>query len=191
MGRTVARHWDSRTYTSRPTGPGDAPRTVFQAYVPHPISGWDPDLSLSTWMVVSSATERCRRIQRSAEAEPFAGEWLLGRAESIASSTIEGIRPSARRVARAEARLDLFGETPTGDEMQALRNIEVTQHARDLAEGRTELTVDSLRMLHTTLMGEDDPIAGRIRTQQNWVGGGSLGGPMEASHVGPPARGRA
>ena len=34
-------------------------------------------------------------------------------------------------------------------------------------------------------MGED-PIAGQIRDRQNWVGGGHLGGPLQAHHVGPP-----
>ncbi len=187
MGRTVPRYWDDRTYVSRAALSGDPAEAVFHAYIPHPIDGWTPDLGAQTWGLVYEATERCRDLQRSAPEGPLPAEWLLDRAESIASSTIEEIRPSARRVARAEAQLSLFGEQPADMEMEALRNIRVTQHALDLAESGSDMTVGSLQALHTTLMGSDDPIAGQLRDRQNWVGAGALGGPLRARHVGPPA----
>jgi len=177
MGRTVDRHWDSRTYTSRAAESSDAteegdshgavdsrtytsraaessdpPRAVFRAYVPHPINGWAPDLNAALWHQVSASTERCRELRLSTAAGSLPAGWLPERAESIASSTIEGIRPSARRVARAEVQLSLFGERPPDDDMQTLRNIEVTRHARDLAAGGSDLTLESLRGLHATLM---------------------------------------
>ena len=184
MGTTTPRYWDSREYSSRPARAGDPPSEVFDAYIPHPISGWTPDLNAHTWHQVTAATQRCRDLQRGAGGH-LPAEWLLNRAESIASSSIEGIRPSARRVARAEAQLTLFGEQPPADEMQALRNINITAHARALAASGTTLAVDGLRQLHGTLIGED-PIAGQIRDRQNWVGTGQLGGPLQAHHVGPP-----
>ena len=185
MGTTTPRHWDSREFDSRPARPDDPFSEVFDAYVPHPISGWTPDLNAHTWHQVAAVTQRCLDLQRGA-ANQLSAEWLLNRAESIASSSIEGIRPSARKVARAEARLALFGEQPPAEEMQALRNIGITAHARGLAASDTALSVDGLRQLHETLMGED-PIAGQIRDRQNWVGAGLLGGPLQARHVGPPA----
>lgn len=183
MGTTALRHWDSREYASRAALPGDPSSEVFEAFVPHPISGWVPDLNAGTWQLVAAVTERCRDLSRVDAKLP--AEWLLNRAESAASSSIEGIRPSARRVARAEARVALFGERPPADEMQTLRNVAVTAHARDLAATGIALSVENLRHLHETLMGED-PIAGQIRTRQNWVGGGVFGGPTQAQHVGPP-----
>ena len=60
--------------------------------------------------------------------------------------------------------------------MQALRNIRITQHARDVADSGAEMSIDLLRRLHATLMGDDDPIAGQLRDRQNWVGAGALGG---------------
>lgn len=69
--------------------------------------------------------------------------------------------------------------------MQALRNIGITGHASDLAQSGADLSIESLRELHATLMG-DDPIAGQLRDRQNWVGGGALGGPLNARHVAPP-----
>ena len=183
MGTTTPRYWDSREYDSRPARRDDPPSEVFEAYIPHLISGWAPDLNARTWQRVAAATQRCRDLQHGADGR-LPAEWLLERAESIASSSIEGIRPSARRVARAEARLALFGQQSADDEMQALRNISVTAHARELAASGAALSVDSLRRLHETLMGED-PISGQIRDRQNWVGG-QLGGPLQAHHVGPP-----
>jgi len=82
--------------------------------------------------------------------------------------------------------LNLFGELPPESEIQTVRNIRVSQQAVRMAESRRDLTLGDLRELHTVLMGSDDPIAGRIREHQNWVGGGALGGPLKAHHVGPP-----
>ena len=183
MGTTTLRHWDAREYASRPARPGDPPSEGFEAYVPHPISGWTPALNARTWQQVATATQRCRGLSPAGAKLP--AEWLLNWAESIASSSIEGIRPSARKVARAEARLSLFDERPPQDEMQALRNVQITAHAREFAAAGQAMSVDGLRRLHATLMGED-PIAGQIRTRQNWVGAGLFGGPQQAHHVGPP-----
>ncbi len=187
MGRNERRFWDDRSLTSRAALPSDPTRLIFDAYVPHPISGWEPDLHASTWRQVSMATDRCADLAQTASTQVAASEWLLGRAESIASSTIEEIRPSARRVARAEAQISLFGQQPADLEMQALRNVAATQQAIDLAESGADLTAAELCNVHATLMGEQDPIAGQIRDRQNWVGNGALGGPLDARHVGPPA----
>ena len=183
MGTVTLRHWDSREYASRPARPDDRRSEVFESFIPHPISGWLPDLNARTWQLVSAATQRCLNLGRVDSSLP--AEWLLQRAESIASSSIEGIRPSARRVARGEARLVLFGEQPPDDEMQALRNVEATTRARRLAVEDQAMSISDLCGLQATLMG-DDPIAGQIRTRQNWVGGGLFDGPTRAHHVGPP-----
>ncbi|WP_419838682.1 Fic family protein [Candidatus Poriferisodalis sp.] len=185
MGRTERRYWDNRENISRAARAGDPQDLLFDAYVPHPIAGWEPVLGSRTWARLSRSSERCRALSETLGQGDLPAEWLLSRAESIASSTIEDIRPSARRVARAEAQLGLFGEKPPDAEMQALRNIGVTRHASDLAQSGASFTVESLCDMHETLMG-DDPIAGRLRERQNWVGAGALKGPLAARHVGPP-----
>ena len=186
MGRAERRFWDNRANTSRAARGGDPESSLFNAFVPHPIVDWEPVLDTSMWECVSRASDRCRDLDDARTQGDLPAEWLLRRAESIASSTIEEIRPSARRVARAEAQLSLFGENPPDTEMQALRNIRVTQHASELAQSGGGITIENLREMHATLMG-DDPIAGQLRDRQNWVGGGALGGPLAARHVGPPA----
>jgi len=84
MGRTVDRHWDSRTYTSRAAESSDPPRTVFRAYVPHPINGWAPDLNAALWHQVSASTERCRELRLSTAAGSLPAGWLLERADDHA-----------------------------------------------------------------------------------------------------------
>lgn len=186
MGREERRFWDDRLQLSRAALASDPARECFGAFVPHPVNGWEPELHADTWRHVSMATERCTDLAKAAGNRPLAAEWLLDRSESIASSTIEEIRPSARRVARAEAQLDLFSEAPPAAEMQALRNVAATQRAIEMGAAGTDLTVAGLCEMHATLMGEHDPIAGRIRDRQNWIGSGALGSPLEARHVGPP-----
>lgn len=186
MGRNEQRFWDDRIHTSRAALASDPERECFAAYVPHPINGWKPELHVDTWRQVSMAGERCAGLAQVAGSRLIASEWLLDRSESIASSTIEEIRPSARRVARAEAQLNLFGERPADTEMQALRNVAATQRAIDLGASGSDLTTEKLCDIHATLMGDDDSIAGLIRERQNWVGSGALGNPLTARHVGPP-----
>ena len=186
MGRSERRFWDDRTLTSRAPLASDPARECFDAYVPHEINGWEPELHTDTWRQVSEAAERCAELAKAAGSRPVASEWLLDRSESLASSTIEEIRPSARRVARAEAQIGLFGQRPADTEMQTLRNIAATQRAIELGASGADLTIDGLRDIHATLMGKEDRIAGRIRDRQNWVGSGALGSPLEARHVGAP-----
>lgn len=112
--------------------------------------------------------------------------WLLHRAESAASSTIEGVYPSARRLARAEAQLRLFGETAKPQDQEALRNIFATDKATEIADRGTAVTVDDIRDIHATLM-QGEAIAGEIRTTQNWIGSGSINPtPVDAAFVPPP-----
>ncbi|MCQ3814568.1 MAG: Fic family protein [Acidimicrobiia bacterium] len=183
MGRNEKRFWDERTRESRAVVDGDPRKSLFDAFVPHGIARWEPLLDHWTWKRYEDAMSRCREL--ATLDHPAMSEWLLVRAESLASSTIEDIHASARRVARVEARRDLFGETPPGTESEVLRNIWVTQHATELASSDTDLTVDLLCQMHMTLMG-DAPISGQVRNRQVWVGSGAFGGPIEARHVAPP-----
>lgn len=112
--------------------------------------------------------------------------WLLDRAESAASSTIEGVHPSARRLARAEAQLRLFGETARPQDHEALRNIFASAKAIEIADRGTDVTVNDICDIHATLM-QGETIAGKTRTTQNWIGSGSINPtPVDAAFVPPP-----
>ena len=190
MGRLVTRCWDEESFSSRLASPNDDPACRFDAFVPHPLAHWQPDLNsvcLERVMVAEDALRRLGQHQSSTEGAALAAEWLVLRAESAASSTIEGVHPSARRLARAEAQLNLFGEQPRPDDREALRNIAAVEHALAIASEARPLTAADIASVHRVLMGDDDPAAGQIRTRQNWIGPGLLAStPLNASFVPPP-----
>ncbi len=187
MGTLVERFWDEHDRVSRPATDNDPHRQVFRAFVPHPIAGWTPTFGEATWRLVDAAESAVRALgadHPSGSAAP--AEWLLRRAESAASSTIEGVRPSARRLARAEARLSLWQEQPRPQDLEALRNISATEVALRIGSTPGPVTMQDVCAIHRALMGDEDPIAGQIRTAQNWIGSGFRSPPLDAQYVPPP-----
>ena len=186
MGRLIARFWDDERLVSREAAAGDDESRVFGAFVPHEIAQWVPVLDSRVSQRVLDAEADVRALeaeQQSGAALP--AEWLLRRAESAASSTIEGVRPSARRLARAEAQLNLFEDRPKSADLEALRNVSATDRALEIAVEARPVAVDDICSIHSSLMGED-PIAGQLRESQNWIGAGHFSTPLDAVHVPPP-----
>jgi Fic family protein len=113
---------------------------------------------------------------------------LLLRAESVASSRLEGLEVGPRRLLRAEAARQM-GETPadiTAEEV--LGNIDAMRAALAIGESDEPITADALLKVHRRLL-RDTAIrqhAGRIRTVQNWIGGSEYN-PCSAAYVPPPA----
>ncbi|MHB8141553.1 MAG: Fic family protein [Vulcanimicrobiaceae bacterium] len=112
---------------------------------------------------------------------------LLLRAESVASSKIEGLEVGARRLLRADA-VQQFGQRSkdvTANEV--LANIEAMRFAlRAVPPGGT-ISVSTLLETHRLLLGPT-PLAahgGRIRNIQNWIGGSDYN-PCAAAFVPPP-----
>lgn len=111
----------------------------------------------------------------------------LLRAEAVASSRIEGLEVGARRLLRAEVarRLD---ESPTDlTATEVLGNIDAMAYAVDTVSVGDDITVDLLLELHRRLLGgiRLAEHAGRLREQQNWIGGSSHN-PCSATFVPPP-----
>ena len=186
MGRYESRQWlpsDTAGYPYRPRGRG-RPWGTYGAFVPDLLSGWEPSLPLGLAGAVSEAETLIRRTDASGSVEsPAAAEWLLVRAESVASSRIEGVFPSLRRIAGAEARQT--GLNPT--DRMAMGNISVTAHALAMGARERPITVDDLCGLHRCLM-EYSPYpetGGRIRDRQNWIGP-EFSTPLDAVYVPPP-----
>ena len=187
MGYYEERHWDAREYLSREVRDSDDPSLTFAAFVPHHLGGWRAELDSEAVERVMAAEAAVRDLNdRCDPTTTSPAEWLIRRAESAASTTIEGIHPSARRLARAEARLELWGDSPRDADLEALRNIRAVEHALAVAAAGRPLTVSDITDIHRVLMG-DDPSAGRMRSNQNWIGGGSLySTPLIAAYVPPP-----
>lgn len=109
---------------------------------------------------------------------------LLLRSESVASSRIEGLECSQRRLAEAAFAPERASETAR----QVLANIDAMRQAIDLGGGHHDLTIGDVKAMHELLMREDratGPFAGELRTQQNWIGGRS-DSPRDAAYIPPP-----
>ena len=112
---------------------------------------------------------------------------ILLRAESVASSRIEGLEIAPRRLMRAEAARQM-GESPadvTAEEV--LGNIDAMRQALAAAERAGDITVGTLLEIHHCLM-KDTRLrahAGQLREVQNWIGGNHYN-PCAAAYVPPP-----
>jgi Fic family protein len=107
------------------------------------------------------------------------------RSESVASSRIEGIQLSHKRLARAAYQAET-GQ-PDRRAAEVLGNVAAMRRAIVIGAGDGSLSVADLEEIHRTLLGftEDAEIAGVIRTSQNWIGGTDFN-PVGAAYVPPP-----
>ena len=110
----------------------------------------------------------------------------LLRSESVASSRIEGVVISHRRLARTAHQGP--GER-RGDDRAAevLGNVEAMKRAIELGGKAEPFSVSDILDIHRALLRhtQDSEIAGVIRDQQNWIGGNDHN-PVGATYVPPP-----
>jgi Fic family protein len=109
----------------------------------------------------------------------------LLRSESVASSRIEGIHLSHKRLARAAYQADTGQRDRRAAEV--LGNVEAMKQAIAIGAGDGSVRVADLSEIHRTLLRftEDAQIAGVLRTGQNWIGGNDFN-PVGAAYVPPP-----
>jgi Fic family protein len=158
---------------------------AYQAFVPDPIADWEAALRADAVTAVTEASEAVSHLNSSppklASLEAIARQLL--RAESLASSRIEGLELSHRRLARAvhgaEAR-DQKASDIVGNIAAMERAIEIGIQARPF-------TLADIQNIHETLMrfSVDRSIAGVLRTKQNWIGRNPHT-PRDADFVPPP-----
>lgn len=122
------------------------------------------------------------------EGEPALGPLarLLLRTESIASSKVEGMQLGVVELARAEAKAE-SGITPAPTAMEVLANIDAMVLAVDKAAEARVFREREILAIHRRLL-EHAPhkhIAGRLRSEQNWIGGNDYN-PCGADFVPPP-----
>src|SRR5882762_8905617 len=166
----VELHWDANPDA---LGGRRARRGVtYRAYVPEPIAETDPALPASLLASLVETDEACRELEHTTEQRAVNLEALarqLLRAESVASSRIEGLVLSHRRLAKAAFSGDARDLTAQG----VLANIAALDRAVALASDVGELTRDHLLDVHRLLFADtrDDHLGGLIREDQNWIGG--------------------
>lgn len=179
------------TLTWAPDPGSHAPRKYrracrYDAFIPDPLTELDPRLDMELAGVVSEAEAAVRELNAGARPALAPLARLLLRTESIASSKVEGMQVGARQLARAEARVEAGGKA--GATMQeVLANIDAMHLAIDEAAGAPRFGRSELEAIHARLMERalNPENAGRIREEQNWIGGNDYT-PCGADFVPPP-----
>jgi Fic family protein len=107
----------------------------------------------------------------------------LLRAESVASSRIEGLVLSHRRLAKAAFSPEQHDVTA----QSVLANIRALERAIDLAGEVKDLEQGDLIEVHRLLFEgtRDEHLGGRLREEQNWIGG-AASSPQRAEFIPPP-----
>lgn len=185
MGRGRG-HYVTKTWTGEPGAQTSAERRGgrYRAFVPDPIA----ELELLLPGEVAGALETASAAVRELNASPLRLVSLeavarhLLREESLASSRIEGLVLDHRRLALADYDL---GQTADPQAADVVGNIRAMTEAVELGAEAKRITPSNILAVHRTMLrfGVDEPIAGKWRDKQGWVGGQV---PTHAAYVPPP-----
>jgi Fic family protein len=159
----------------------------YRAFVPAPVADIELALSGPTAADVADAERALVELQSTARAiagfESLAR--MLLRSEAVASSWIEAVHVSHRKLAEAEhgAPGAAYDEA-----RRVVANVRAMVRAVEIGASQDRLDVDDLLSMHGMLMsGSTLPIdqerAGKLRQEPVFIGGTS---PQNAEYVGPP-----
>lgn len=186
MSRVIRRRWPGN-----PDAPSRRGRESceYEAYVPDPLTGRVVTLDGNVAADVADAEAAISRLseQASALADTEALARLLLRAESVASSRIEGLEIGARKLLRAEAAQILGERTADVTAGEILGNINAMDRAIAETGPGDPITSGTLLRFHRRLMTgfSGRAYAGQLRDAQNWIGGSAYN-PCAAAFVPPP-----
>ena len=161
----------------------------YEAYVPDTLVGrtFVFESSVVNAMVDAQAAISRLNAEASGLVNTESLARILLRAESVASSRIEGLEVDARRLLRAEVERSL-GEGPSDVTAgEVIGNIEAMTYAIGQVAPGDDLSVDLVletnrRLLAGTRLENE---GGTLRNKQNWIGGSSYN-PCNAAFVPPP-----
>ena len=186
MSTVVRTRWNSdHTGTSR----RDNRDCDYEAYVPDPLMGRPLRIDADVAADITDAEVAIHRLNAEAtslvDTESLAR--LLLRAESVASSRIEGLEIGPRRLLRAEAARALGDDPSDVAAVEILGNIDAMAFAIEQVTVGSPITTELLLEVHRRLLAGTrlDEHAGQLRTQQNWIGGSSYN-PCSAAFIPPP-----
>ena len=155
----------------------------YRAFIPDEIADHDWTLDSATVEAIFEAERRCTELQAASGSvglDTVARQLL--RSEAVASSKIEGLVLSHRRLAKAAA-------VPSGDltAQSVLANVAAIEAAYEFARSSEPFAVDSLKRIHARLFEStpQDRLGGVVRDRQNWIGGDATT-PLTADFVPPP-----
>jgi Fic family protein len=187
MARVIRKHWASDVGTG--LARRDRLSCDYDAYLPDTLAERSFALSSQTAADVADAERAIAVLDTEATtlADTEALARILLRAESVASSRIEGLEVGARRLLRAEAALELGVESSDVTAAEVLSNIDAMAAAIQHSGPDEPITLDLLLDFHRRLLAGTrlDAHAGALRQEQNWIGGSSYN-PCSAAFVPPP-----
>ncbi len=181
--------WITQTWRHDPTlaAPARYRRACrYSAFVPAPLAGLEVRLSGETAGLIADAELAVRQLNEGGGRALAPLARLLLRTESIASSKVEGLQVGVAELARAEAKVRV-GRSVGPESTSILANIDAMTLAVDETARATQVTVRHLVAIHRRLMHADRlrRLAGKLRTDQNWIGGNDYN-PCGADFVPPP-----
>ena len=187
QGSKVRSRVERRLWTPNATafgGRASRRRFYYEAFLPDPIAELDLQLPSDVATVVTHAETEVRALNERAPdlgaLEVLARQLL--RAEAVASSRIEGLEMSHRRLARAE----FAPEVADRSARTVVGNVRAMERAVELGASTRRFGVGDVLKLHEALLRETDAtIAGRFRTKQSWIGGRE-DTPLGAKFIPPP-----
>lgn len=182
--------WIQHTWQAHATSVG-APAKYrracrYEAFVPAPLSQISFAIPAEVAGLVAEAEAAIGRLNRPGAQSLSPLARLLLRTESIASSKVEGMHMGVPELAQAEARADL-GLRTSDTARELLDNIDAMEVAVGDAAAATAFGEREILSIHERLMAHAPgrQLAGRIRTEQNWIGGNDFN-PCGADFVPPP-----
>ena len=187
MAHLERRRWDPRTDLI------GMPRRAregcdYDVYVADQIAGREFLLNSRDVADVAEAERAITKFDINARAlsDTEALARLLLRAESVASSKIEGLEVGVGRLLRADA-LDEAGEPPNDiTATEVLGNIRAMEHVLGAVRESRAITPEHLQEAHHRLFTRTTAkTGGSFRTEQNWIGGSDYN-PCSAAFVPPP-----
>jgi len=187
MAKVVSRLWegDPSSGLSR----RDRRSCRYEAYLPDPLVGRKItlDADVATDVAEAEAAIASLGLRAKALVDTEALARLLLRAEAVASSKIEGLEVGPRRLLREEAARQMGEPIADVTAAEVLGNIDAMLFAIQGMQATGKITPSLLKEVHRLLLrGTDlEKHGGKIRTQQNWIGGSDYN-PCSAVFVPPP-----
>lgn len=186
MSKVVRRRWIS-DFSGQTKG--DRRSCQYEAYVPDHLVGRSFSLDGDVAADVADAEAAIARlnVEASTLIDTEALARILLRAEAVASSRIEGLNIGARRLLHAEVSRGLDDAPSDVTATEVLGNIDAMVFAVDAVGERDPVTVEFLLDIHRRLLAGSqlEKYGGKVRDQQNWIGGNSYN-PCSAAFVPPP-----
>lgn len=187
MSKVLHRRWRSEVASGLPRR--DRASCDYEAYLPDFLVGRSVRLDGDVAADVTDAEAAIARFDAKAavlaDTETLAR--LLLRAESVASSRIEGLEVGGRRLLRAEAAQSLGEAAHDVTAVEVLGNIQAMSWALNAVGPGDDVTLETLLEAHRRLLAGThlEEMGGHIREKQNWIGGSNFN-PCSAAFVPPP-----